>query len=244
MQKASPCGLLKVAAAPSVDPGEPAVPAHAASAQVGAPGEGEGVMETEGGGEGVAELHQLGETEGVVLTEGSGQTTFRTAWLFASETYTAPLSRDTETAQGLLKDAPPPSPFALPAVPVPARVKTAPVAVATVRSVELPLSTSHRKAPEGSSARPCGENSEAPAPLPSASAGTPLPARVVTNPLSDTILILWLLVSLTNALPEASTATPRGELNWATVATPSAHPAAPLPANVETAAVSVTTRNR
>ena len=103
------------------------------------------------------------------------------------------------------------------------------------------VASSTYNAPAASfNARPRGSEKEAPYPF--TDPATALPASVLTRPAEVTSRTRLLKKSATNTLPEAETASPRGELKLLAAPTPSAKPATPLPASVDTAPLGDTKR--
>src|SRR4051812_42408793 len=116
----------------------------------------------------------------------------------------------------LLKLAPLAVPSLLPGAPDPASVDTTPL-VDTTRMRLSPVVVTYRR-PDGSTAMPSGVlNSALVAVRLSSQAAVPSPAYVVTTPALVTLRMRAFVVSVTNTLPDESTATPCGPLNFAEV---------------------------
>jgi hypothetical protein len=98
--------------------------------------------------------------------------------------------------------------------------------------------------PSESTATPLALLNLAAVPKPFVTAAVPSPAIVVTKPVGSIERRRLLFMSATMTLPVREYATWDGQLKDACVPAPSAQPAAPLPARVDTAPSGATSRTR
>ena len=125
-----------------------------------------------------------------------------------------------------------PTPSAPPTVPLPTKLETSPAGL-IFRTRRLSPSTTYTLLTLN--ATPFGVFSAAAVPSPSAKEALPEPAKVVTRPIGEIILTRFPLKSLTYTFKDDGlTEIPNGPLKRAVAASPSPHPATPLPASVLT----------
>jgi hypothetical protein len=253
----APALALPLSVAPLGEAPALALPLGVAQLGVGAPvgvGGAEGVTsalwepEREGGGEGASLGEGRADALGAAVSDPSGvalgaglavagaQATARTRLLPPSPTKSVTSAASMATPTGAENSAPPRAgPSAKPATTLPAYVLTLPQGLTTRTRPEM-YSATYSCPLTGPTAIPVGRLKVAAAPTPSMPPATPLPASVATTPYAIvTMRSRWPSISATyRAAPAASTARPQGVLKVAKVPGPSAPPAAPVPATVDT----------